>query len=657
MAVNQLVPQNLHELPPGNPVPESLLYIEQPDGTVNSILFSQITGFAPNLTDFMLKSVYDPTNSGVVANAQNLNGNPPSYYLDLSNATNLLNMNKVSGLVAALADKIDFSFIGVPDGICPLNGSGTIDPSYLPFSGLSYLGTWDANTNTPTISDGTGSLGDWYKCSVGGTQDLGSGNITFSVGDWVIHNGTAWEKNADASSVSSVNGQTGAVVLNTSHISPSTDRRYVNDNVNNALAAAEAAGLNSTNRRFALLNEVQASISVIPGILSPEAFGATHSTDTFADRGFNQAYIDANYAGIGAVTTDTIDWAAIQKCLYLAGSQDAVIMFSPYTYRVNKPLVFPLYPKHIKVIGNMATIETVNNASYAIFGQPVPSNQTIADTIISSAKIDIDSLSIKGGSNQKGIYLNCLYNAILRNNYVYNCNTGIEGRFLLRLTADNNFVYNNTYGMRFNAGNWSGATGANSSMHMASLRDNTVKMFSDSETGIEVSASEGFQIESTIIEGVTCKRGIDLNTTITTTHDSYIYNTYMECTSGISEALIYYRTAGGILEIKGVKAYHSSFVLVDAASTSGIGEVELARVKSAASTSGKYFKNNGIWWTFRADYNFFNPATPIQTYRAMFHDSTFGGIVPDYYEDLISGTVRSIAPMYNTGSNKFQIVR
>ena len=57
-----------------------------------------------------------------------------------------------------------------------------------------YMGTWDASTNTPTLADGTGTQGHWYRVIVGGTIDLGSGSITFDVGDDVSHNGSVWEK-------------------------------------------------------------------------------------------------------------------------------------------------------------------------------------------------------------------------------------------------------------------------------------------------------------------------------------------------------------------------------------------------------------------------------------------------------------------------------
>lgn len=55
-----------------------------------------------------------------------------------------------------------------------------------------HAGVWDASTNTPTLADGDGALpfgvGAVYRVSVAGTQDLGSGSITYAVGDRVVYN-------------------------------------------------------------------------------------------------------------------------------------------------------------------------------------------------------------------------------------------------------------------------------------------------------------------------------------------------------------------------------------------------------------------------------------------------------------------------------------
>jgi hypothetical protein len=83
-------------------------------------------------------------------------------------------------------------------------------PPLLTSGQVNYDGTWNAATNTPTLVSPPDALskGDYYVVSAAGTQF----SISFAVGDWIISNGTAWEKVDLTDAVSSVFGRTGAVV-------------------------------------------------------------------------------------------------------------------------------------------------------------------------------------------------------------------------------------------------------------------------------------------------------------------------------------------------------------------------------------------------------------------------------------------------------------
>lgn len=75
---------------------------------------------------------------------------------------------------------------------------------------VTYKGTWNASTNTPTLVDPTDSTtnGHYYVVSAAGTQF----SLVFNIGDWVISDGTNWEKVDNTDAVDSVFGRTGAVV-------------------------------------------------------------------------------------------------------------------------------------------------------------------------------------------------------------------------------------------------------------------------------------------------------------------------------------------------------------------------------------------------------------------------------------------------------------
>jgi len=79
---------------------------------------------------------------------------------------------------------------GNANGYASLDSQGKVPISQLPSSIMEYKGTWNASTNTPTLTNGTGDTGDVYICNVAGTVNFGAGPITFAVGDYVIYSGT-----------------------------------------------------------------------------------------------------------------------------------------------------------------------------------------------------------------------------------------------------------------------------------------------------------------------------------------------------------------------------------------------------------------------------------------------------------------------------------
>lgn len=80
--------------------------------------------------------------------------------------------------------------------------------------GDSYKGAWNASSNTPTLADGAGSNGDYYRVSVSGTQNLGSGSISFSAGNLVIYNGTIWQQAGASSSSTTPERETPSGTIN-----------------------------------------------------------------------------------------------------------------------------------------------------------------------------------------------------------------------------------------------------------------------------------------------------------------------------------------------------------------------------------------------------------------------------------------------------------
>ena len=89
--------------------------------------------------------------------------------------------------------------------------------------GVIYRGTWNASTNTPTLTSSVGTKGDYYVVSVAGSTNL-NGITDWQVSDWAIFNGSVWEKvdNSEVAYVSNVatgTGLTGGPITSTGTIS------------------------------------------------------------------------------------------------------------------------------------------------------------------------------------------------------------------------------------------------------------------------------------------------------------------------------------------------------------------------------------------------------------------------------------------------------
>lgn len=91
---------------------------------------------------------------------------------------------------------------------------------------LIYKGTWNAATNTPTLTSSVGDKGDYYVVTQAGTTNL-NGITDWQVNDIAVFNGSVWEKIDNTDAVLSVNGQTGTVVLTASDVGATPNTAYV----------------------------------------------------------------------------------------------------------------------------------------------------------------------------------------------------------------------------------------------------------------------------------------------------------------------------------------------------------------------------------------------------------------------------------------------
>lgn len=143
-------------------------------------------------------------------------------------------LNIIAGSNISVTNTTDSSTIAVANvgsanGIASLDVNGKVPANQLPNSVMEYKGVWNAAINDPYLVDGVGNAGDVYRVGAAGTHDFGNGNISFEVGDYCIYSGSVWQKSDTTDAVTSVNTKTGAVVLDTSDITDTTNKRYITD--------------------------------------------------------------------------------------------------------------------------------------------------------------------------------------------------------------------------------------------------------------------------------------------------------------------------------------------------------------------------------------------------------------------------------------------
>ena len=148
--------------------------------------------------------------------------------------------------------------------------------------GVIYKGTWNALTNTPTLTSSVGTQGYYYIVNVAGSTNL-NGITDWNLGDWAIFNGTVWEKVDNSESVISVNGFTGIVSLTTTNIPEGTNLYYTELRVD-ANTHVTAAYDNRITSATAPLNITSNVISISQSGISTNGYLSSTDWNTFNNK-------------------------------------------------------------------------------------------------------------------------------------------------------------------------------------------------------------------------------------------------------------------------------------------------------------------------------------------------------------------------------------
>lgn len=194
---------------------------KQPAGSYITALTGDVSAIGPGSVAATVNSVGGSSAANIhtaeLATNAATDANTPSTIVKRDASGNFSASTITASLIGHASLDIPLTQKAAVNGVATLDGTGKIPLSQLPASLVEYQGTWDASTNTPTLSNASGPYnvqGFFFIVSVAGTVNFGAGPITFNSGDWVLFDGSVWQRAVQSNVVQSVNGQTGIVTIN-----------------------------------------------------------------------------------------------------------------------------------------------------------------------------------------------------------------------------------------------------------------------------------------------------------------------------------------------------------------------------------------------------------------------------------------------------------
>lgn len=579
----------------------------------------------PSASTSMKFLMYDPTNRSSALQDQIIAFPVIQNLLTAGIQVTIVSLtNSINTLSTQLSGKLDANQKGVAGGVVAFpSGSTIISPANLPFSLSSLVGTWDASTNIPTLSDGTGVDKTAYIVSVGGSQNLGSGSITVVAGNIIIHLGGTWQKvnTSVVLGVTTVNGMVGDVLLDTGNLPEVPDFRFVTDDILAALAgtAGSPSGLNKfvtdadprlsgTNitvngNPFSTVNQYNVrdidSGNSTTGAMTPAALGIS---GTDCNTLFPAVFAEYGSISNGSVTYD--ECVTVQALLDCRNKGIPNLLFPGKQY--NYTLSFGGGQLPIPKTLNTVTAQT-GSLKFSMYGFGTsmrlrasgagkhfllrePTNESDSQAIAPYG-ILIDGFKFEGDNDPTftGIRLCSTKNSRVSNCIFRSMGTGLEMRFCLSVTLDTNRYFGcNQRSIYLGAGDWSGASPSSSTTQALCLNQ---------YLGIPIAAN-GFEIintDSCVILGgvwensVIGHAGVYYSNQFTTVcKDLRIAFVHVE--QNYSEAAVYAVCQdSGIISIQDIFEQNVSYLL----SSNSVSGTNRFVIKRVCKSGGFQFRNQG----------------------------------------------------------------
>jgi hypothetical protein len=282
-----------------------------------------------------------------------------------------------------------------PLGVATLEAGGKVPTSQIPMQGdLNYQGTWNATTNTPTLTSSTGTQGYYYVVNVAGTTNL-DGITDWQVGDWAIYNGTVWQKVDNTDAVSSVNGQTGTVVLTTTNIAEGTNEYFTTARARASVSAG--TGISYDNSTGVITNSAPDQTVAISEGTGIDVTG-TYPNFTVTNTAPDQTVAISAGTGIstsGTYPNFTVTNTAPDQTVALTGAGTTVVTGTYPNFTITST---------DSTTGTVTSVAATAGTGISVSGSPITTSGTL--TITNTAPDQVVSLTQGGTTTITGTYPN-----------------------------------------------------------------------------------------------------------------------------------------------------------------------------------------------------------------------------------------------------------
>ena len=282
-----------------------------------------------------------------------------------------------------------------PLGVATLDAGGKVPTSQIPMQGdLNYQGTWNATTNTPTLTSSTGTQGYYYVVNVAGTTNL-DGITDWQVGDWAIYNGTVWQKVDNTDAVSSVNGQTGTVVLTTTNIAEGTNEYFTTARARASVSAG--TGISYDNSTGVITNSAPDQTVAISEGTGIDVTG-TYPNFTVTNTAPDQTVAISAGTGIstsGTYPNFTVTNTAPDQTVALTGAGTTVVTGTYPNFTITST---------DSTTGTVTSVAATAGTGISVSGSPITTSGTL--TITNTAPDQVVSLTQGGTTTITGTYPN-----------------------------------------------------------------------------------------------------------------------------------------------------------------------------------------------------------------------------------------------------------